>query len=723
MEKVQPPKTGLAGLKAHFKDDFISGFSVSLIALPLCLGIAIASGFPPLAGLITAIVGGIFASRFAGSFVTISGPAAGLIVISLGAIESLGGAGEATGYAGYAHALGAIVIAGLFVMLFGILKFGKLGDYFPAAAVHGMLAAIGIIIIIKQIFVAIGVTAPKGEIIEQAMHIPTAFKELNVYALVISLITLFILVTHQYLKIKAIKMIPAPMWVLLIIVPIAQYFGNEHLNFVKLPDHILGEGGIQFPSFEKITTSAFWIAVLGFALVSGIESLLSAKAVDSLDPYKRNANLDKDLIAMGGGSSLAATIGGLPMISEIVRSSANINNGGKTQWANFFHGVLLLIYVLVLAFAIQLIPLSALAAMLVFTGFRLAHPREFKHTAAIGMHELIVFVITIIGVIATDLLIGIGIGILVNYILVLINGAKIKNLFIISKASVDETLYLKGSLIFSNYLSLKKSIDKNIKNKKLTLDFAEVNFIDHSVMHHLENYRKVLKRQEVMLNYQNMDALIKTSRHELAARKTGIDSKISEIKLSKRQLEIFSLANEKNWIYNSKQDWNGVWDFYTITLRKKMIALENLLINNKNGLVFTSADITTQEGARTTTEFQYVTVLKISGLKPLPKFYMAEETLIDKLTNLISDDDINFESNPVFSSRYILKGEHVVEVRKVFNDVLLDFFEKNQNLFLISNGCDLLLRFDYKFLNKEMITLLHTRAEELVSILNSKHEN
>lgn len=179
MENSPLPKTGFAGFKAHFKQDFISGFSVSLIALPLCLGIAIASGFPPLAGLITAIVGGIFASRLAGSFVTISGPAAGLIVISLAAIESLGGAGAANNFAGYPHALGAIVIAGALVALFGLLKFGKIGDFFPSAAVHGMLAAIGVIIIIKQIFPALGVASPKGEIIEAMLEIPHAFADEN----------------------------------------------------------------------------------------------------------------------------------------------------------------------------------------------------------------------------------------------------------------------------------------------------------------------------------------------------------------------------------------------------------------------------------------------------------------------------------------------------------------------------------------------------------------
>ncbi len=718
MEKVQLPKTGFAALKAHFKDDFISGFSVSLIALPLCIGIALASGFPPLAGLITAVVGGIFASRIAGSFVTISGPAAGLIVISYGAIESLGGAGADHGFAGYPHALGAIVIAGAIVALFGILKVGKVGDYFPSAAVHGMLAAIGIIIIIKQIFPALGEATPKGEILEAAIEIPYAFVHENFYATIVSLITLAILILHPILKFKIIKSIPAPMWVLIIIVPIARYMGTDHLIFVDLPDQIFGADGIKFPSFAKIGEGAFWIAVTGFTLVSAIESLLSAKAVDSLDPYKRSANLDKDLVAMGSGSSLAAAIGGLPMISEIVRSSANINNGGKTQWANFYHGVLLLIYVLILSFAIELIPTAALAAMLVFTGFRLAHPREFKHMAHVGKTELIVFLITIIGVLATDLLIGIAIGILVNYILAFTKGASFKNLFTIQSEQNESTLHLHGALFFSNYLSLKKRIDKALQSDELELDFADVTFIDHTAVHHLETYRKVLKRDGKFLEYRNMNHLVPVSDDALAERRSGIERSTAIKKLSKRQTDLLALAASNGWNYTLKQDWNGVWDFYTITLRKKIISLENILSNSDSFIAYTTADIITQEGARTTTEFQNITVIKISGLKPLPKFYMAEETLMDKLTNLISGDDINFDSHPTFSKNFILKGEDSNAVRKVFTPAVLAFFEANLDLMLISNGHDILLRSQYRFLKQTEIIKLNRRAEELVKILD-----
>jgi MFS superfamily sulfate permease-like transporter len=518
------PKRGFAGLKENFKQDLIAGFSVSLIALPLCLGIAIASGVPPLAGLITAIVGGMLCSRISGTFVTISGPAAGLIVITLGAAEAMGGAGAAMDYGGYPHALGAILIGGLIMAVFGFLKIGKIGDFFPLAAVHGMLASIGIIIIIKQFFPAIGATSPKGEILEVAIKMPESLiSDLNYYALSISVVTLAILILHPYQKRKLINAIPAPMWVLIFTIPMAAILGTENLAMVELPKNLFGEGGFEFPSFSKIGESAFWIAVTGFALVSAIETLLSAKAIDSLDPHKRTSNLDKDLVAMGTGSTLAAAIGGLPMISEIVRSSANISNGAKTQWSNFFHGTFLLVYLLIGAVVIEMIPIATLSAMLVFTGFRLASPKEFKKMYQIGLMELEIFIVTIFAVLATDLIVGIAIGIAFKYIVLLFKGVKIKEIFrSINKIEVKEnrkTIYLEGFQFFSNYLSLKRKMEfETEKCNELILDFSRVSYVDHTVMEHLEDYARIQKQKGNKVYITNIESLNPVSKHPLSAR-------------------------------------------------------------------------------------------------------------------------------------------------------------------------------------------------------------
>jgi len=513
MDSSSIPKKGFAALKSHFKSDIISGFSVSLIALPLCLGIAIASGVPPLAGLITAIVGGVLASRISGTFVTISGPAAGLIVISLSAVESLG----------YANALGSILVAGLFVASFGFLKVGKIGDYFPLPAVHGMLAAIGVIIIVKQLFPALGIPFVKGSVFDLLIQFPKKLIETNLECLFIAIGTIIILIVHPKINVNWFKTIPAPLWVLIFSISAAAIIGTEHISMVDMPDDLFGEEGFQIPSFSKIASSAFWVAVIGFALVSGIESLLSAKAVDTLDPYKRESNLDKDLVAMGLGSSIASLIGGLPMISEIVRSSANISYGAKTQWANFYHGLFLLLYLCIGVVIIEMIPIAALSAMLVFTGFKLASPKEFKEMYSIGKIQFLVFIITLIAVLATDLIVGIATGIITQYLFSLTKGAKLNELFrsklTISKNDTETTLHLEGSQIFSNYLSLKKQLDGLSENtKKISIDFKQTTFLSHTVIKHLKALQNRKEQQGIILELQNLDALHSLSQHPLSDR-------------------------------------------------------------------------------------------------------------------------------------------------------------------------------------------------------------
>lgn len=530
--KDKTPAKGLAGLKAHWKDDAISGFSVSLIALPLCLGIALASGVPPMAGLIAAIVGGILMSRVTGSNVTISGPAAGLIVVTLGAVESLGG-GDTV--AGYQFALAAIVMAGLIQVGFGLLKVGKLGDFFPSAAVHGMLAAIGVIIMVKQLFVALGTKADGHELVEVIGEIPHAFASLNPHIAVIALLSLFILIIHPYIKVKLVSAIPAPMWVLMATIPLAHYFNLFEAHsyelagrtfeagpqfLVSLPESIAD--GIVFPDFGMIGTSIFWITVLSITLVSSIESLLSAAAVDTIDPFKRKSNLNRDLSAMGAGSSLSGLIGGLPMISEIVRSSANIANGGKTQWANFFHGIFLLIFLLIGKPIIEQIPLAALAAMLIHVGFRLAAPKEFKHVWEVGKSQLLIFVVTLVTVLATDLIIGIAVGILTKLVIHLIYGAPIKFLFR-TKFDYDETeeegtLHIHKVAIFSNYLSLKSEIEKHTDKKVLIIDFDDVKLIDHTFRTHLHEIQEEWTAGGRELRFVNKGHLVPVSEHPKAAK-------------------------------------------------------------------------------------------------------------------------------------------------------------------------------------------------------------
>ncbi|MGE0637817.1 MAG: SulP family inorganic anion transporter [Bacteroidia bacterium] len=534
--KLFIPENGLAGLKQNWKADILSGFLVFLIALPLCLGISMASGFPPVAGIFTAIIGGIVVSFFGGSNLTIKGPAAGLIVIALGAVQDLGNGDPMLGYK---LALATIVIAGLLQIAFGLVKSGVLADFFPSAAVHGMLAAIGIIIAAKQVFTLVGVKPEAKETLHLLKEIPNGLLNMNPEIAVIGFISLIILFGLPLINNKYVKMIPAPLVVILVAIPLGRYFDLEHAHtylfldnheyslgpkfLVTLPDSLFS--AITFPDFSQLFSGTSIKYIIMFALVGSLESLLSSKAIDTLDPYKRKSNMNRDLLGVGIGNTLAGFIGGLPMISEIVRSSANINNGAKTWWSNVFHGLFLLIFVVFFPMLIHQIPLAALAAMLIYTGFRLASPKEFYKTYLVGKEQLMIFLVTIFTTLATDLLVGIGVGIAVKLITHLINGLPLKYMFkpMFTVTKNDEetefTIDVFHSAVFSNYIKLKKSLDLLPRGKRVCVDFSNANLIDHTVMENLHHYQHDYENEGgkfVLCGFENHRAL---SNHELAARK------------------------------------------------------------------------------------------------------------------------------------------------------------------------------------------------------------
>ncbi len=521
------PQTGLAGLKENWRTDLQSGFLVFLIALPLCLGISVASGFPPSAGIITAIIGGVLVSRISGSFLTINGPAAGLIVVVLAAVQALG---EGDALAGYRYTLAAIVVASFLQVLMGIFKMGQLSSFFPTSVVHGMLAAIGIIIIATQSHVMLGVTPEPGSLFSIIAQIPHSLLNMKTDIVLISFLGLLILIIWPLIGSR----IPAPVIVVLAGIVFAWHFdlaqesaisGSNYL--VALPDNFLA--GFYFPDFSKITTIAFWEAVLSISLVGSLESLLSATAVDKLDPYKRSSDLDRDLTAVGIGNLVAGLMGGLPMIAEIVRSSANINNGAKTAWANFFHGLILLLFVVLFTGFIQSIPLASLAALLVYTGYRLASPQTFARAMEVGKEQLFLFVVTIIGILATDLLIGVTLGIVVKLAITLVRGVWPSNLFKIHFAiqqQDNDTLVVKllGSALFSNFLPLKKALARLEKGKTIIFDFSDGYLIDHTVMEFIHDFKLNYEAQGGQCR-KTGKALETFSDHALAARLMTADDR------------------------------------------------------------------------------------------------------------------------------------------------------------------------------------------------------
>ena len=517
--------------------NLFSGFVVSLIALPLGLGLALASGAPPISGIIAAIVGGIVVSLIGGSKVTITGPGNGLVVVILSAITVLGNGDM---YQGYLYTLAAIVISGILLIILGFLRMGALGDFFPSSAIQGMLAAIGIGIFAKQIHVMLGNLDAKGSIVELLIQVPEGiFNFLKTdnssmfYAGLIGIISLLIMVFYSKIRNRYFQLIPAPMWIVVLSVGLYYYFDvfsaaaypiDKNL-LIALPNDILSN--FAFPDFGKVYQLEFISAVISITLIASIESLLSIKAVDKLDPLKRRSNVNKDIRALGLATVISGFLGGLNVVTVIARSSVNVNNKGSNRSANFFHALFLVAFILLFATELRKIPLSALAAILVFTGYKLAAPENLKKVFNIGSEQLLIFIVTLLVTISTSLITGILVGIIITFIIhVIINKNVLLFIKNILKPNVlmfteDGKYYVsvKNFSSFLNYTKLKSKLDQIPETEEAIVDFTLCDFVDHSVMENMNNYSETFERKGGHFEVIGLDDSKPGSEHPFALRK------------------------------------------------------------------------------------------------------------------------------------------------------------------------------------------------------------
>lgn len=556
MFEHRPTSPPLArGYFGNVRFDALAGFLVFLIAMPLCLAIARASGFPPIAGIWTAVIGGLLATFLSNSQLTIKGPAAGLIVIAIGAVTELGddfGAGLSDAdraMIGYRLALGIGVVAGVIQIMFGVLRAGRLADFFPLTPVHGMLASIGLVIIIKLSYEVLGTAPEKGAgPLHLLVGLPGAMSRLNPEIALIGIASLLILFGLPLLRAKWIKRIPAQLIVLVAAIALGLAFDLEHQHTYLFPDSVFEadhraefevgprflvvmpevlqepESAFVVPDFRGVATLLGIKYIVLFCLIGSLESLLSAKAIEIIDPWKRKTNFDRDLLAIGVANTVCASVGALPMISEIVRSKANIDNGARTRGANLFHGVFLLGFVLLFPQLIHSIPLAALGAMLVYTGFRLASPKEFIRTYRIGSEQFLVFIGTIAATLATDLLVGIAVGVALEAAFQLRHGCSVGSMFTSDVDAIPEgdklvVVVVKRAAVFSNWLGLRGRILKEGERREaVVLDLSRTRFVDHSVMEKLNRLEDDFAAAGKVLKVIGLEEHTPLSTHPHAAR-------------------------------------------------------------------------------------------------------------------------------------------------------------------------------------------------------------
>ncbi|MEZ4686829.1 MAG: SulP family inorganic anion transporter [Bacteroidia bacterium] len=526
-QKVKRPEPALASsqqelnLFSHLKNDIPSGVVVFLVALPLCLGIALASkgevvSAPLFSGLLAGIIGGLVIPLISRSPLSVSGPAAGLIAIVISGMDSLGS---------WEAFLVAVFLGGLLQIGLGFFKAGAVAYFFPNSVIKGMLAAIGIILIRKQLPHALGIDTEavdgRFHLVETHHMIEQAISNMEVGAFFISILSLVILILWENKWFKKIYWLPGALVVVVIGIIINQVFvsmgshfalqGGDDGHLVNLPEALVNNGPVgfleqlRFPDFSTLANPQVYVVALTIGLVASVETLLSVEAVDKLDPHKRQTPLNRELIAQGTANSIAGLIGGLPITAVIVRSSANVNSGGKTRMAALLHGVFLLGSVVSIAFLLNMIPLASLAAILLLVGYKLARPSLWKLMYNRGMNEFVPFAVTVVAVLVTDLLIGIGIGTAVGIFYII----KANFHTAIKTTTTEDTVEIKFAkdVSFLNKAELSKALNAVPRGKKVIIDGTQAEFIDNDIREILYEFHVRADDEGIPLEFRGVGTL------------------------------------------------------------------------------------------------------------------------------------------------------------------------------------------------------------------------
>jgi hypothetical protein len=490
----------------YLKEDLPAGLVVFLVALPLCLGIALASGAPLFSGIIAGIVGGIIVAFASGSALSVSGPAAGLTVIVLNGITTLGA---------YDHFLVAVVIAGILQIILGYLKAGVIGYYFPSSVIKGMLAAIGIILILKQIPVAIGVN--------KASNISYHYGSIIIASVSIAIILFWDLPALK--KFSFFKFVPGALIAVLTGVALNVFFITFQpdwaltsnalvtLPVAKSSTEFLGQ--FTLPNFSALGNYQVYVVAVTIAIIASIETLLSVEAADKLDPYKRITPTNRELKAQGVGNLISGMIGGLPMTAVIVRTSANVNAGAKTKLSAFFHGLLLLISVVAFASVLNQIPLACLAAVLLVVGYKLAKLSLFKEMYQLGWEQFVPFIVTIVAIQFSDLLKGIALGMLVAVFYILRTNFR-RDYEIHHDKTTDGgaiTIKLAEQVTFINKGSIAKKLGEIANGTKVIIDASQSRYIDLDVIEIIHNFKATSILKNIDLQLVNLPERAKMSGH------------------------------------------------------------------------------------------------------------------------------------------------------------------------------------------------------------------
>ncbi len=511
-------KENFSGYLKEFKNDAPASIVVFLVALPLCLGIALASGAPLFSGIVTGVIGGIVVGLLSGSHLSVSGPAAGLTVIVLTAIDDLGS---------FQVFLGAVVVAGVLQLIMGFIRAGIIGLYFPSSVIKGMLAAIGIILILKQIPHFLGVDQEAfgsveygdGEGHNTFTNFFYSLSHIQPGAFLVGVLSLFILILWERPFIKKqswSKILPGALIAVVtsIVANIllknfmpAWVIDSSHL--VNLPKFTNLSTLIVTPDFSAMFSPIFWRATVVIAIIASLETLLSVEAIDKLDPHKRRTPNNRELVAQGAGNIIAGMLGGIPMTAVIVRSTANLESGARTKMSAVYHGFLLILSVSLIPGVLNMIPLSSLAAILLMVGYKLAKPSLFRKQFKLGFEQFFPFIVTIIAILFTDLLIGIMIGMAVGVYFILMANYKTPYFYLDEDLPAGNgkkhiTLMLSEHVSFINKANLQITLEKIPEASAVTIDGSRSQDIDFDALKIIHDFAETAHERDIEVTLKNV---------------------------------------------------------------------------------------------------------------------------------------------------------------------------------------------------------------------------
>ncbi|TAE75257.1 MAG: SulP family inorganic anion transporter [Bacteroidetes bacterium] len=733
-------KTSIFQLK-NLRADIFASCMVFLLALPFCLGAALASGMPLLSGIITAGLGGIFVSFLGSSQLTIKTPSLSIVAVIALSFQYLGN--NNFWLNPYKELLTILVLAGAIQFLFGLFRLGEILYILPEAIIYGLLAVCGGYIILQQIPFLLGFTPKSFSFWYILVNIPYYIWNMQVEILIVGLVCVMIMFSFSSLRYDFVPIIPAEMVTVLVGVILAFYFNfttfEEYrklfLPYSYQPIVYVWEGA-NF--LTQIQNPKIWYYAVVIALLGSLETILNLKTIDSLDFYRRKSNLQRELMALGFVNSLGGIIGALPMVSSLEYSSTNVNSRAKTRLSGFIFGILILGAGYFLIPIFTYIPITVLSGILIYHAYKLFSPSLFKNIYYIGPYQLLMFIVTIVCTLLGGILLGILGGYISSLIVYMRFKTKLKHLFRVDSKTVDMgnnryTIRIRSEALASNYLHLKTIISKLPKDATIYLDFAKSPMIDYNFLELVYQHPYNYENQAGSMELQGMDDHKLLSKHPLSTRILMPKGSQFDVKTTfgERQLDVWGVASINNTKFRPNMTYDGSklqgFKFalgYEIKYRENKFSKNFISPLSSKPIKIEFFDVFFSKGIRMSEQNKFLSGYLITDLpNEIPDFTLTQESFMSRVLQTVGYEDINFDNFPFFSEKYLLKGENEKSIRDFFSDKLIQFLEKNMQFNIECAENRILVYLDVQIMNRTEIEDTLIFIEQMLQIIYTQEEN